>query len=247
MKKLNIKINKKYFAISVVLIVLIAATLIILLHPERKITNKTISLDKISIEHLIMTADLALSTTGDVNTAMEYLLAAKKYINLPALDSDIAKLQAVPIVNIEELVLKIDTIRQQIDTLSMIPSKVVIMPTPEYAYTTKRFFSSIIGALKNIVIIRHQTIEPILPSEQLIVLRFNISAKLLQAELAASQKQNKLYHVCLAQAIDLISKYFVLSDGVAVNVLNSLQELQKINLWPNLPSLTESLEAIKLS
>lgn len=217
---------------------------------------KTTSWKPIAIEHLVRMADLTLNTNGDVKTALAFLVAAKKYtddiedstIN-HALNKDIASLQAVSIVDPEELALTIDMISQQINTLSIIPSQAAIAPTTPQPTESQpvqllnRLFASVVKALKDIVIIRHQATEPILPQEQATILRFNIQAKLLQAELAVMQRQNKLYQACLTQAIDLITKHFVSNNTATANVLHILQELQQTNLQPDLPTLTESLTA----
>lgn len=212
---------------------------------------KATSWKPIAIEHLVRMADLALNTNGDVKTALAFLMAAKKYTgNIEdsaidhALNKDIASLQAVLIVDPEELVLTIDMISQQIDTLSIIPSQAATAPTAPWptesqpAQLLQRLFTNVVKALKGIVIIRHQATEPILPPEQVTILRFNIQAKLLQAQLAVIQRQNKLYQACLAQTIDLITKHFVDNNTATTNVLQILQKLQQTNLQPDLPTLT---------
>ncbi|CAL7962000.1 uroporphyrin-III C-methyltransferase [Gammaproteobacteria bacterium] len=219
---------------------------------------KATSWKPIAIEHLVRMADLTLNTTRDVKTALVFLLAAKKYTNETkelvishALNKDIASLQAVAIVNPEELVLKIDMVSRQVDTLPVTPSQAVIgsitpMATESQpARLLNRLFVSVVKALKDIVIIRHQTTEPILPPQQATILRLNIQAKLLQAELAVMQRQNKLYQVCLTQVVDLITKYFACNDAATIDVLHVLQELQQTNLQPDLPALTESMMAIQ--
>lgn len=220
---------------------------------------KTTSWKQIAIEHLIRMADLTLNTSRDVKTALAFLLEAKKYTSEAeelaishALNKDIASLQAVPVADIEELVLKIDTISQQVDTLPVISPQITpastASTTPEAQPTQmfNRLLTSIVKALKNIVIIRHHAIEPILPPQQITILRLNIQAKLLQAELAAMQRQNNLYQACLTQVIDLITKHFACNNTPSTaGVLQALQELQRINLQPELPTLTESLMAIQ--
>jgi len=219
---------------------------------------KATSWKPIAIEHLVRMADLTLNTTRDVKTALTFLLAAKKYTNETeelvinhALNKDIASLQAIAVVDSEELVLKIDMVSQQVDTLPMMPSQAVIesiTPTATGSQPAKllnRLFASLVKALKDIVIIRHQTTEPILPPQQVTILRLNIQAKLLQAELAVMQRQNKLYQACLTQIVDLITKYFACNNIATTNVLHALQELQQANLQPDLPALTESMMAIQ--
>lgn len=222
---------------------------------------ETISWKAIAIEHLIRMADLTLNTTKDVKTALAFLLAAKKYTNEKeelainrALNRDITSLQAVIVVDPEELILKIDIVSQQIDTLPIMPSRNTIESTTTStiieSQPTKllnRLSASIVKALKDIVIVRSQAVEPMPSPQQETILRLNIQAKLLQAELAVMQRQNKLYQVCLTQVVSLITKYFACNNTATVNILHMLQELQQANLQPDLPAIAESLMAIQKS
>lgn len=220
---------------------------------------KTTDWKLITVINLVRMADLTLNTTGNVKAALAFLLTAKKYADdfsdptiARVLNKDIAKLQAVPIVDFEELVIKIDAASKQIDNLPIIPPASVTAVTPTEVTDAKktssllnRFFTSFITALKNIVIIRHHATEPILPPEQVAILRFNIQNKLLQAELAVMQKQNKIYQMCLTQSIDLITKYFAENKNITTNILQTLKELRQINLQPELPQLSESLITVQ--
>lgn len=225
---------------------------------QKQGADKAISWRPIAIGHLIRMADLTLNTTGDVKTALAFLVTAKKYTDdlgnstiTRILNKDIVKLQAIPIVATEELILKINMVSQQITTLPIAPppttvaTPLTIVETQQYSGLLNNFLKNTIKALKDIVIIHRQTIEPIPPPEQMAILRFNIQNKLSQAELAVMQKQNKLYQMCLTQIVDLITKYFSSSNAAVTNILQTLQELRQINLQPDLPSLTELLMAIQ--
>jgi uroporphyrin-III C-methyltransferase len=220
---------------------------------------KPVDWKPIAVEHLVRMADLTLHTTGDVKTALAFLLAAKAYTDGPealtinrTLNKDIVRLQNIPSVDVEELIFKIDMVSKQINTLIIMPTHITATqkePTKakvqQLQSTLNHFFASVLKALKDIVIIRHQDVEPILPPEQVMTLRFNIHAKLLQAELAVMQRQNKLYQTCLTQVIGLINKHFVLNNGDTDNILHMLKGLQQVDLQPSLPSLTESFVAIE--
>jgi uroporphyrin-III C-methyltransferase len=223
-----------------------------------EVVQPVVNWQPIIIEHFVRMADLILNTTKDVKAALAFLLAAKEYANTPetvaighALNKDIANLQAVPVVDVEGLLLKIDIVEKQIDALPITPFQAVIPAEPpttaaaEATCLVKRLFASVVHALKGVVLIRHRAVEPILPPEQMTILRFNIQARLLEAKLAVMQKQNKLYQAYLAQITDLISKYFVLSNVATTSVLQLLQGLQQVNLQPELPVLTGSFTAIQ--
>ena len=162
---------------------------------------------------------------------------------LHALQQDIASLQAVSVVDTEALILKITKVRQQINNLTIIPTHAEIKPAKQ----PPRFFSNVLQALKDLVIVRKRQVEPILPSDQLATLRLILQAKLLQAEFAIIQKQEQLYQDCLVQTIDLINRYFVLNSSVTNTILQTLQELQQVKLQPKFPILTSLQHSLKTS
>lgn len=212
----------------------------------------------IVIEHLIRMADLTLNTTGDTKLALSFLLAANQYtsdlelsaIN-HALNRDIAALQTVPLVDASELILKIEAINQKIGVLPLIvsqftsPQKEQIgVSEPAGKTLWQRLCISTVNALKDIVIIRHQVADPLLSPEQEIILRLDMQTKLLQVQLAIMHRQNKLYQSCLEQTINLITRYFAVNQEATIDILSSLQELQRVDLQPKFSFPTESIAAI---
>ncbi len=212
------------------------------------------------IEHLVHLAVLTLNTTRDTTLALTFLAEAKQYasnhelsaINY-ALNRDIASLQIVPVVDATDLILKIEAINQKISSLPIVTSRFISPPKAEAVAEDElriktlwqRFFNSTIKALKDIVIIRHKEVDLLLSPEQEAVLRLEIKAKLLQAELAVMQRKNKIYQDCLVKTLDLCNRYFAASTNDVANFLvPSLQELQRVNLEPTIPLPTESIAAI---
>lgn len=222
---------------------------------------KTRNWQPIIIEHLIRMANLTLNTTGDVKLAISYLETAKQYANTQelsainhALNKDIASLQVVPVVDATDLILKIESLNQKISSLPLViqqfngtqkQAEEEDSSSPVTKTTTlwQRLFASTTKALKDIVVIRRQVVEPLLSPEQETILRLNVQTKLLQAELAVMHRQNKLYQSCLEETTKLISKYFVTSNIVNSGVLENLKELQGVDLQPKLPLLSESIAA----
>jgi uncharacterized protein HemX len=212
------------------------------------------------IEHLIHMADLTLNTTRDVKLALSFLVEAKRYANDPelsainhALNKDIAVLQVVSTVDASQLVLKIEAISQKIGSLPMVVPQVIHSEKKEAIKENsqivpfslwQRFFTNTINALKDIVVIRRKTIDLLLSPDQESILRLEIQAKLLQAQLAVMQQKNKIYQSCLAQTYSLFTSYFSANQIVVVDILPLLQELQQVNLEPIIPFPTESIAAI---
>ncbi|MDR1057878.1 MAG: uroporphyrinogen-III C-methyltransferase [Coxiellaceae bacterium] len=222
---------------------------------QRTNIAKTDNWRSIVIEHLVHMADLTLNTTRDTTLALSFLLMAKQYAITPelsainhSLNKDIANLQTVPVVDVVYLILKIEALSQKIDSLPIVVQRFIpaIKPNEEEVSSTvmtlwQSFFTSTIKALKDIVVIRRQVVEPLLSPEQETILRLNIQTKLLQAELAVIHRQNELYRTCLEEAVNLFARYFIADS----NILPTLRELQQIDLRPKIPLLTESLAAIQ--
>lgn len=209
------------------------------------------------IEYLVRMADLTLNTTGETRLVLSFLTRAEQYASEPelsaikhALNKDIASLQVVPVIDLEELILKIEGLNQKIGSLPLVAREFKGLPktkTEEFLVARtlwESFLAKTMTALKDIVSIRHQVVEPLIAPEQEAVLRLNIQTKLLQAELAVMHRQNKLYQSCLEQAIVLISHHFTANIVVKDDVLPVLQKLRQVDLQPQLPSLTESMATI---
>lgn len=210
------------------------------------------------VSHLIHLADLTLNTTGDVKLALSFLLKAKQYADGPALSklrhalsNDIASLQIVPLADIAELVLKLESINQKIASLPMVAPEFIKPPAKESKEKStqqdkkiwQRVVDSVVKALRELVVIRHRTVEPLPSPEQETIIRLEIQAKILQAQLAVIHRQNGLYQSCLGQVIRSISRYFV-ANQYTVEIISLLKELQRIDLQPQLPFPTESIAAV---
>lgn len=215
------------------------------------------------IEHLVQLADLTLSTTKDPKLALSFLQAAKQYADDPelsiirqALNKDIANLQSVPAVDTSELVLKIEELSQKIIFLPLITQQFTTLQKRKSdsdssaelsraKTVVQHFLARALSALKDLVIIRRQVTAPLPLPEEEAVLRGEIRIKLVQAELAIMQRQNKLYQRCLEQAINWVTRCFAANQVVTTEVLASLKELQNIDLEPKLPLSIESMVAVK--
>ena len=218
---------------------------------------KTRNWNPIVIEHLIRMADLTLNTTGETKLAISFLSVAKQYASNPelssinhALNKDIANLQVIPAIDSSDIILKIEAVSQKINALPIVAEQIATLQKTSSAETSsaknlwERFFASTIKALKDIVVIRRQVVEPLLLPEQETILRLSIQNKLIQAQYAVMQRQNKLYQSCLEQVASLAARYFIASSAVTADVLSSLKTLQQVDLQPKLPLLTESIASV---
>ena len=214
------------------------------------------------IENFIRMADLSLNTSSDVKSALTYLRAAKQYADDPSLSSvnhainkDIATLEATAVVDDEEIVLRLHALEEQIAAAPMIlsrtPSSTLIpdnkdnIDNHDVKSTWNIFLDNISGALRTLIVIRHQNVEPLALDSQAAVLRLNIQTKMLEAELAVVHRQDNLYHDSLQQVSVLIKQYLALNSSAKNDILQKIQKLQELNVGPNVPTISVSLNAIK--
>ena len=219
---------------------------------RQKEAEALVLLQKNIINQYVDTANLVLSSNQDTKTAILLLDAAKKYADsqvLAGLDKKIALLKAINLVNGEELIAQMDIIGQSINSLSIIPNTAPTAATKvttpcqqsvavKYSQIISKFWTQLLASLKDIVIIRHHDLEPYIYSQQEATVRFNLDAKLMQAQLAVIQKHDAIYHSCLTQMTNMIQKYFIGTSGEKEQVLQAIAQLQKINLQPQLPKIT---------
>lgn len=195
------------------------------------------------VVNLLKTADQQLSSLADPTlTSVRQSLA-----------NDIEALQAVPKVDLAGLIMRINAISQQINQLPIIPSQLkkpimpaITTPPPPESFW-KRGLEATGRALKNVVVVRHleQPVEPLLPPELQTYLILNIQLKLSQAQWAALHQQPEIYQQSLQQAILWIRQYFVQNDNLTQNVLENLAELQKVNIKPPVPDISNSLNLLR--
>jgi uroporphyrin-III C-methyltransferase len=225
-----------------------------------KIANN-LNWELLEVTYLIKQADLALNTDGDIKKAMSLLSLAKEYTlnldNTPlyhALEKDIATLQTVPIYDTENIVFRLAAINQQIMNLAPIPAKINInnqtkQPTTNTTISIiypkwKQMLHNAAMALKELVVIRHQNIEPLLEPQQLLTVRINIQSQILAAEWAVIHKDAKLYKNALEQAINWLQQYFALNTAATNNIIKNLTSLKVVDIAPVIPNINNSLNAL---
>lgn len=218
------------------------------------------------ISYLLHLANLHLHIGHDVKTSTKLLNLANQRIqkvDAPslftlkhALTHDLEKLKNTQTVDTTTLILRLDSLNIKIQQLKLIPQHltkpVIKQPQQAIADTSqfpwyKRFWLSL-GSLKDLVIIRHyqKPKMPLITPQQIKFLKENIQIKISQAEWAVLHRQPKLYQHSLKIVHQWISTYF-LDSAATQEVLNKLEELQKINIKPKLPDISDSLNALEKS
>lgn len=215
-------------------------------------------------EYLIRLANVNLIFEGDIPTTIKLLQTADQQVRSLAnpslitvrrtLANDMMALRAVPSVDKEGLLLRLNALSKQIEMIPVIPTQVPKQSkssndVPSHSSTSiwRRGLESSLRSLRGIIVIRyHKTpLEPLMNAQQHVYLIQNIQLKLAQAEWAVIHRENGLYQISLQQAKDWVEHYFVQDVHATKSLLTALTMLQRINVNPVLPDISNSLNVIR--
>lgn len=186
-------------------------------------------------------AAIALLQTADQRLAG---LDDPKLLDLrQSLAHAITDLQAVPKVDLPGILLRLTTLQEKIVQLPLrIPvamsEKTITKSTP---LNWQEALQNSWHTLKQLIVVRRidQPVMPLLSVEQQVYLQQNVQILLQQAAFTALRNQNVVYQNSLNQALDLIQRYYAPDSPITQAVVQSLHELQAIDVAPQLPDLTD--------
>lgn len=214
--------------------------------------------------YLLRLANLNLQWLGDTTAAITLLEIADNTITAlddPTLSSlratiaqDIAALRAIPALDLIGIVSQLSALSKQIPQLPLIAAQMLVAETPsaesvqeENEESWRHILVKNLQTLQKLVVIRYheQPIKPLLSPEQREDLMQNLSLLLQQARWAAVQRQQSLYQLNIEQAISWVEDYFDADRAVTKSVLDSLMQLNRIDVNPQLPSLNQSIQQLE--
>jgi uroporphyrin-3 C-methyltransferase len=215
-------------------------------------------------EYLTQLAAFNLVFQNDVITARKILTEADhqlESLNTPkiwavrkVLANDIANLNSITPVDIAGIVAKIAVLSQQIEQLPHFPNLTIrpeqLKPATRPPATSMNFETIVkaVGhSLKDLVIVQHDTpaTPPLLPPDQYLYLITNIQFQLAMAQWAVIHQQQDLYQQSLNQAVRWLTRYYSPSDPAVKAIATDLQNLKNQVIKPQLPDLSNSIEAIQ--
>ncbi|GGO87771.1 hypothetical protein GCM10011348_41720 [Marinobacterium nitratireducens] len=198
---------------------------------------------------LLKSADQILRETDDVSI----------YEVRKALAADIAALEAVPRLDTEGAYLQLGALSAQIDNLRLIPvTEQRQLPdllsdiTPDgvsesWSQGLATSWNNAMGKLEQLVVIQHrdEPVEPLLSPENHFFLQQNLHLMLEQAQLALLQRKQNAYDSALTKAENWIDTYFEPQDATTNALLRGIAELKQLEVAPELPDISGSLNALK--
>ena len=167
------------------------------------------------------------------------------------LANDIAALQGIKPIDKAGIILRINALGNQVTTLPVIPTRKAGKTPPTTATTDepllKHVWEKSLASLKSAVIVRYheQPIAPLLSPQQKSYLVENVMVQFSLASLAVLQNDQKVFAASLKQANQWLTQYFVQNDQGTQSLLQAISQLEKVNLQPQLPDLSDSFAALK--
>lgn len=168
-----------------------------------------------------------------------------------ALANNIASLQGVAVVDVTGIYMRLSALNEQVNHLPLInnrPNNDPVLKTIEEKLPWwKNGLQQTWQALQKIVVVRYHEkgVPPLVTPDQKEFIYQNLHAVLEKAIWGLLHNNTEIYQGSLHQAREWVKQYYLADSTVTQNVLSQLDELQKINIHPELPKLTESLDALQ--
>lgn len=217
-------------------------------------------------EYRVQLAQLNLTFEGNVDAVLHLLKAADaelSQLNDPTLlpirqliSNHIATLETANRPDVAGTLVNLNTLSEQINQLPIVATQLTKpnnqnSATPINSSSTMPFWQrgleSVGHALKEMVVVRRtrQPTQALISPEQEVYLIENIQLQLSQAQWAVLHKQPQIYLQSLNQALHWVQQYFVPTAPQTQQAIRTLTELQKVDIKPNYPDLTDLLKALQ--
>lgn len=185
--------------------------------------------DVVSATRLMENADQRISALNDPS-----LMPLRR-----AMASDISTLKAIPLIDRDGLVLKLNNLEQQINTLplaSAILPEAGVVEQKEVSTNINDWQSNLMQSLDDFAghfityRVREGNVIPLLSPEQHFYLKENIKGKLLLASKALYREQSEVYVTSLESAKLWSSQYFQQDDPAVKSFMAQLDSLTKFKV-----------------
>lgn len=229
------------------------------------VTNNQTGWLIIEAQHLLQLANLSLKFEHNIPVSLTLLTLADQRLFMigdPALadvrellSANMVALRAMTPLDQDGLYLKLDALRKETIQLPMINKDYVPKRDENMLASIKngtnpsvwqRSRTTIVQALSKILIIRHRSVplQPLLEPNQENILKQNLYWLYSQAQWAVLHQDKAVYQSSLTQLTQLINTYFQLNPEVQ-SILQSINELQKIEVNAVMPDLNPTLVAMQ--
>jgi uroporphyrinogen III methyltransferase / synthase len=215
------------------------------------------------IEQVLAIASQQLQLAGNVRAALLALQLAEarlarsdrpQFVPIRrALARDIERLKTLPTLDLPGTSMRIDTLAAQVDSLPLAFDEraersppVKAPPAGERGFWS-RLSSEVWNELRQLIVVRQvgNPEPPLLPPSQAYFVRENLRLRLLNARLSLLTRDEAGYREDLRTAQRWIQRYFDPRSKQTADALSQLKQLSSSTVSFEMPSITESLEAVR--
>jgi uroporphyrin-3 C-methyltransferase len=213
------------------------------------------------IEQVLAIASQQLQLAGNVRAALLALQLAEARLArtdrpqfVPvrrALARDIERLRSLPVLDIAAMSARIDSLVAGVDSLPLAFEERAV-PAKEKSTTEERGFWSRLGSevwseVRQLVVVRQvgSSEPPLLPPPQAYFLRENLRLRLLNARLSLLARDEAGYREDLRAAQSWIRRYYDPRSKQTADALAQLKQLSAASISFEMPTISESLDAVR--
>ncbi len=212
------------------------------------------------IEQTIALASQQLQLAGNIQGALIALQTADARLSrsdrpqfIPirkVINRDIDRLRALPAVDLPGLTLRLDEVTAGIDQLALLADgrpQIAAEELPNEDSWWARVTSLVWSEVRQLIRVQRldDSDQGLLPPEQSYFLRENLKLRLMHARLALMQRNDAVFRADLKVAADWMGKYFDVRQKRVSNTLATVSQLASTTLNIDLPTLADSLGAIR--
>jgi uroporphyrin-III C-methyltransferase len=213
------------------------------------------------IEQVLAIAQQQLQLAGNVRAALLALQLAEARLAKGgpqflavrrALARDIERLKALPVLDMPAMSARIDSLVAGVDGLPLAFEERSAVAQKDTDKNTDRGFWSRLGSevwseMKQLVVVRQvgSNEPPLLPPPQAYFLRENLRLRLLNARLSLLARDEAGYREDLRAAQAWIRRYFDARSKPAADALAQLKQLSATSISFEMPTISESLDAVR--
>ncbi len=168
-----------------------------------------------------------------------------------ALAHDIERLRSVPVIDFPGMSMRLDALVASVDALPLayddrLQRSSAKAEAPEPGFWS-RLGAEVWGEVKQLVVVRQLGAPepPLLPPEQAYFLKENLRLRLLNARLSLLSRDEGGYREDLRVAQAWIRRYFDTRSKQTADALAQLRQLSSTSISFDMPTISESLEAVR--